>query len=300
MEIHHLRYFLAVARELNFTRAAQELHMAVPPLSQRIKALEAELGQQLFDRSTHHVRLTSAGERLLPWAKQLVADFDALPSRAAPGPATDIARLAIPEVVDAALRRALAAAATDAGIDIHVSQTTSADMPHQLTNGTIDLALSYLDAADQPHLTAATVTTQRMGILTDVDTFPGHSTLTLADLRDHTYIHGPSHWEFPQVRAAIETLQRAGVRDQPDRRFNGITSILVGLRQTRGITLCPIAPDLINVGDPPEFIILPIEDLIVEIKTFLLWRTDNSHSKSVAHRLLQNMTSIENRPGDPA
>ncbi|QIS16900.1 LysR family transcriptional regulator [Nocardia arthritidis] len=86
VEIHHLRYFLAVARELNFTRAAQEFHMAVPPLSQRIKALEAELGQQLFDRSTHHVRLTPAGERLLPWARQLIADFDALPCPPAPPP----------------------------------------------------------------------------------------------------------------------------------------------------------------------------------------------------------------------
>ncbi len=268
--------------------------MAVPPLSQRIKALEAELGQQLFDRSTHHVRLTPAGERLLPWARQLIADFDALPSRAAPGPATDIARLAIPEVVDGALRRRLAAAATDAGVDIDVSQMTSADMSHQLTDGKIDLALSYSDAADQPQLTAVTVATQRLGIVTDVNNFPGRSMLTLADLRDYRYIRGPAHWEFPQVRAAIETLRRAGVRDNPGRRFNGMTSILVGLRQTRGITLCPISADLLNVGDPPEFVIIPIEDLVVDFNVFLLWRTDNSHGESVARRLLRNM----NRPDD--
>ncbi|QIS11014.1 LysR family transcriptional regulator substrate-binding protein [Nocardia arthritidis] len=222
----------------------------------------------------------------------------ALPSRAAPDPATDIARLAIPEVVDGALRRKLAAAATDAGVDIDVSQMTSADMSHQLTDGKIDLALSYSDAADQPQLTAVTVATQRLGIVTDVNNFPGRSTLTLADLRDYLYIRGPAHWEFPQVRAAIETLRRAGVRDKPGRRFNGITSILVGLRQTRGITLCPISADLLNVGDPPEFVIIPIEDLVVDLEVFLLWRTDNSHGESVARRLLRNMNSIENRPDD--
>ncbi|MCK5751677.1 MAG: LysR family transcriptional regulator, partial [Mycobacterium sp.] len=68
MEMHHLRYFLAVARELNFTRAAKSLNMSVPPLSQRIRTLERELGTPLFDRSTHHTRLTAAGESLLPLA----------------------------------------------------------------------------------------------------------------------------------------------------------------------------------------------------------------------------------------
>lgn len=72
MELLHLRYFVAVAEELNFSAAARKLHMAASPLSQRIKDLEHELGRRLFDRSTHHVELTEAGTALLPIARDVL------------------------------------------------------------------------------------------------------------------------------------------------------------------------------------------------------------------------------------
>src|SRR2546429_3493169 len=76
MELRQLRYCVAVADRLHFTRAAQDLHVAQPALSQQIRRLEAELGLELFARTSRSVALTQAGEAVVARARRILAQAD--------------------------------------------------------------------------------------------------------------------------------------------------------------------------------------------------------------------------------
>lgn len=75
-ELRHLRYFPAVAEELNFGRAAERLHIAQPPLSQQIRQLEGDLGLQLLERGNRPLRLAEAGTYLRAEVRQIIAKLD--------------------------------------------------------------------------------------------------------------------------------------------------------------------------------------------------------------------------------
>src|SRR5437868_7223568 len=76
VELHQLRYFVAVAEDRHFTRAARRLRVAQPSVSRAIRVLEEELGTPLFHRMKGNVALTAAGDVLLPWARRVLTDVE--------------------------------------------------------------------------------------------------------------------------------------------------------------------------------------------------------------------------------
>ncbi|MDR3639741.1 MAG: LysR substrate-binding domain-containing protein [Humidesulfovibrio sp.] len=153
MELRHLRYFVAVAEELHFGRAADRLHMAQPPLSQQIRALEDELGAQLFARTSRSVRLTPAGEAYLAEARGVLARVEEagrLVRRVHAGEAGELVLGYMNPVMDAVLCRALAAfRAARPHVALRLRELSTPAQIEELRAGRLDLAfIRLLDAQE--------------------------------------------------------------------------------------------------------------------------------------------------------
>ena len=153
MDIRHLRYFIAVAEEEHFTRAAERLHMAQPPLSQAIRQLESELGVQLLRRSTRHVALTAAGQAYLERARGILEELSSASDHARQVAAGTVGHLVLGCVGSATysllpqLSRGLAIELP--GVDFAFrGEMLVPDQVTALRNGDIDLALLRPPIAD--------------------------------------------------------------------------------------------------------------------------------------------------------
>ncbi len=152
MELHQLRYLVAVARTGNFSRAAAQCHVSQPSLSQQIQKLEDELGERLFDRLKTTARLTAAGEALRARALRILAEVDAARREAAESRALARGRIALgvlPTIAPYLLPRVLPAFhAAHPGVEIVVQEDTTAQLLSLVAACELDLAIASLPLRD--------------------------------------------------------------------------------------------------------------------------------------------------------
>ena len=146
LELRHLRYFVAVAEELNFSRAADRLHMAQPPLSAAVRQLEQELGTELLLRTTREVKLTEAGATFLEGARRTLAELERARSEAQRAAAGEIGQLRLAFSWSARFETlptvGRAFRATHPDVSLLTEEMWNARMLPALRSGAIDLAVS--------------------------------------------------------------------------------------------------------------------------------------------------------------
>ncbi|MEU8677587.1 LysR substrate-binding domain-containing protein [Streptomyces sp. NPDC048560] len=166
MELRQLEYFVAVAEEQNFTRAAERVHISQSGVSAQIRQLERELGAELFDRSVRTVTLTVAGKAALEPARAALAAAGAV--RQAVGEVTDLirGRLTVGMVTGCTLTPlfdALAAFhAAHPGVEISLLEDSSDRLAEGVRTGTVDLALVGAATSAPDGLDSLTIITERL------------------------------------------------------------------------------------------------------------------------------------------
>ncbi|NIK59491.1 LysR substrate-binding domain-containing protein [Kribbella shirazensis] len=223
MELRTLRYFVAVAEELHFGRAAARLYMSQPPLSRAIRQLEADLGTALFRRSASGISLTPAGAALLKEARALLAQAEQARTRvaAAAGSASLTVGILSDSTDPAVSRLAAAYRREHPSVEIHIRETDLTDPTCGLRAGLVDVALTR-GPFDATGLRVRELRSDAVGaVLRADDPLAGRDELALADLADRRWFQFPpgtdvawqSYWNGgrprtgPVVRAVQECLQ---------------------------------------------------------------------------------------------
>ncbi|QFU92452.1 LysR family transcriptional regulator [Amycolatopsis sp. YIM 10] len=220
MDLRTLRYFVTVAEERHFGRAAARLHMTQPPLSRAIRGLETDLGVTLFDRSAQGVSLTAAGSELLAEARQLLAHADQVRDRV-----TAASTLVIGTLADSAEQLGSRLVATFRArhpkVEVRVREADFSDPTCGLRSGLVDVALTRGPFEDNGISTHTLREDPVSALLRADDPLATRESLRLRDLDDRpwfrladvtdpvwaAYWSGGREREGPKVRTAQECFQ---------------------------------------------------------------------------------------------
>jgi DNA-binding transcriptional LysR family regulator len=275
-ELRHLRYFVAVAEELNFSRAATRLHMAQPPLSVAIRQLEQELGTELFVRSTREVSLTDAGRVLLEGARRTLAEADRAVTAARRAGEGELGQLKLAFSWSArfetlpTLGQAFARQHPD--VELLTQEMWNAEMASALRAGTLDAAISLCPelAAD---LNDEEIRTERpIAILAATHALADEETIPIESLADAEFLLFPRELAPRLHDTLVGICRRAGF--EPKLRSESFHTgwDLLTLAEVPVVALAPrsVASQLAQ-----GVVAVPLSDTPDSLETRLLWRDGN-------------------------
>jgi DNA-binding transcriptional LysR family regulator len=317
MELHQLEYFVAVAEEASFTKAADRVHVAQPGVSAQVRRLESELGHRLLDRSGRSVRLTEVGTAVLPFAR---AALDAVAG----------ARLAVDELAGLVrgqvrvgmvsgcalpiLAELLAAFhETYPGVTITLAEDNSDQLISQLNDGRLDLALIGSAGDPEPGLETAVIVDEELVVAVHPDHALAGTAVSLADLKDTPLVCLP---RGTGVRSALDAAcAEAGFAPRIVFEASALPMVANLAAMGLGAAVVPAstatmarAPD--HDRTPPDhdsvpIRVLPITAPAVRSRLELAWNPAPAASPAArvlidhARRFLARLTDDQHQPARP-
>jgi DNA-binding transcriptional LysR family regulator len=243
VELHQLRYFVAVAQARHFTRAAESVHVAQPSLSKQIRVLERELGTPLFGRARGNIALTPAGETLLPLAKRILADVDSarVQVQELVGLARGRLRLGATPSLSTVLLPAPLRRFRDAypGIELRIEEGGSRDLVRLLADGELDLALIILPLHTRdPALATTPILREPLVVAVAADASPIRGrTLRVRDLQRYPLVMFREGYDVRD--ATLAAFRRARIEPQYTVEGGEMDAVLRFVEAGLGVAVVP-------------------------------------------------------------
>jgi LysR family cyn operon transcriptional activator len=241
LELRHLRYFLAVADAAHFTRAATKLHVTQPTLSHQIRQLEDQLNLQLFDRVGRRVKLTAAGETLLPHARKVLRELEQAQTALGElhGLKRGLLRVGIVQTVNTCVIPEIVArfSADHAGIQVECGEMAVADIESDLEAGKLDLGISFLPPCSKALVGEALFSEELVTVVA-----AGHKLAKRRRMRVNELGGQPLALLAPKycTRQLIDrAFADAAVKPDVRVEMNSVASILSTVRRTELVSLLP-------------------------------------------------------------
>jgi DNA-binding transcriptional LysR family regulator len=275
-----LGYFVAVAEELSFTRAAQRLHMAQPPLSQQIALLEKEVGTPLFDRSRRTIRLTAAGAALLPEARRLLTDLDETVRMVRSVGDGTVGRLTVgfvPSAINGVLPDLLREfRTTHPAVELTLREMAPDALLRAVHDRRLDLAVLYLPISE-PDLAQRRLASEDL-LLALPEAHPAATapTIALSDVADEPFVL-PERHDVPGLHAAITGLfADAGVTPRIAQRGVWLIQTVLGL--VAAGTGLAVVPSSAATLQRKGVVLRELEEAPHHLTLAAIWRRDNTSS----------------------
>lgn len=280
IELRQLRYFVAVAEESHFGRAAARLHMTQPPLSQAIQALEADIGTPLFERTKRSVALTRAGAALLPEAQRLLQQASALPDlarRAASGE-SGLLTLSFVSTADYSVLPPLLREFRETHPQVHIDlrEATTDVQLEDLQQGRIDAGLLIPPLTDKARaeLEYMTVLSEPLVLAAPQGTRAqrGKTSATLKEVADMPLIIFPRRIAPALHDAILGCFRDAGLTPRIGQEAIQMQTIVGLVSAGMGVAL---VPQSVSNLKRPGVEYKPLAGKGTPVETGLAWRRDN-------------------------